>query len=247
MNTKQLTVITVTFNAENCIEKTLRSVIEQTVFDEQIEYIVVDGASKDGTLSIVNRYRQKLSHVISEPDKGIYDAMNKGIRLATAPWICFMNADDTFFDEHTVEKLRLAERPADAILYGDWVFVQAHGEQRIGKPNPFWTNPDKCSGIGFCHQATIAPTAWMQAMPFDTTKYRYCNDYHFMYRCWQMGRRFEYVEQTLCLFEWGDGFSSKPQVAQRIFEENARIAHCLYGYWYWRHRWRTLKKRLFGC
>lgn len=246
MNTKQLTVITVTFNAENCIDKTLRSVIGQTVFDEQIEYIVVDGASKDGTMRIINQYRDKLTHVISEPDKGIYDAMNKGIRLATTPWICFMNADDTFFDEHTVEMLQLKKMSADRILYGDWIAKLAEGKQEYHKPVPFWLNPDKCSGIGLCHQATIVPTTWMKAMPFDCSQYRYCCDFDFLYKCHKQGRSFEYVEHPLCIYEWGTGFSSNPRVSQRIFEENARIAQCKYGYWYWRHRWRRLKKTLFS-
>ena len=244
---KQLTVITVTFNAERCVEKTLRSVIGQTVYEEQIEYIIVDGASKDDTVEIVKQFGDKISHIISEPDKGIYDAMNKGIRLATAPWICFMNADDTFYDEHTVEQLHLEDRAKDSILYGSCVFKLQGGRQELRQPIPFWQNPDKCSGIGICHQATITPTAWMKEMPFDTEHYRYCNDYDFMYRCWKMGRRFLDLGQPICLFEWGTGFSSNPAVSQRIFDENVRIAGCRFGYWYWRHQWRTLKKRLFRC
>lgn len=244
---KLLTVITVTYNAEKCIERTMRSVIGQSVFDEQIEYIVVDGASKDGTMQIINQYREQLAQVISEPDHGIYDAMNKGIRMATAPWIWFMNADDSFFDAHTVENLHLKERSADRILYGDWVSRLAENKLVYQKPVPFWQNPDKCSGIGLCHQATVAPTIWMKAMLFDHNKYRYCCDFDFLYQCRKQGRNFEYVEQTLCIYEWGTGFSSNPRVSQRIFEENVRIAECKYGYWYWRHRWRRLKKALFNC
>lgn len=242
---KRLTVITVTFNAESCVEKTLRSVIGQTVFDEQIEYIVVDGASKDGTMRIVNQYREKLAHVVSEPDKGIYDAMNKGIRLASAPWICFMNADDTFYDEATVEHLKLQEKEDNAILYGDalWENSITH-KKEVRKAVPFFENPDKCSGLGICHQATITPTAWMKQMPFDISRFRYCNDYEFFFKQWHdEHHHFCYVGQPLCRFTYGDGWSSSANVSRKIFEENAAISHTRYGYWYWRHLWRIYKRK----
>ena len=96
-------IITVTYNAEATIEVTLRSVQQQTY--RQVEHIIVDGGSKDHTLSIIEKYKDSYLHVISEPDKGLYDAMNKGIRLATGDYLCFLNAGDSFHEVDTLEKI----------------------------------------------------------------------------------------------------------------------------------------------
>ena len=101
--TSKVTVITVCYNAETGIEKTIQSVIGQTY--QNIEYIIIDGGSKDHTLNIVNKYKDRISKVISEPDKGIYDAMNKGILAATGDWINFMNVGDSFFSPDTLSKV----------------------------------------------------------------------------------------------------------------------------------------------
>ena len=96
----KFSVITVTYNAGAVIEDTIQSVITQTY--KNIEYIIVDGASTDKTMSIVNRYRERISVVVSEPDRGLYDAMNKGIRLATGDYLCFLNAGDSFHEDDTL-------------------------------------------------------------------------------------------------------------------------------------------------
>ena len=92
--TPKFSIITVTYNAEKVLEDTILSVISQTY--HHVEYIIVDGASKDGTLSIIDRYRSRITTVVSEPDKGLYDAMNKAISLASGDYLCFLNAGDCF-------------------------------------------------------------------------------------------------------------------------------------------------------
>ena len=92
--TPKFSVITVCYNAEATIEDTIQSVISQTY--HHVEYIIVDGASKDRTMDIVNRYREHIAIIVSERDKGLYDAMNKGIGLATGDYLCFLNAGDSF-------------------------------------------------------------------------------------------------------------------------------------------------------
>ena len=99
----RFSVITVTYNAEKVLEDTIQSVISQTY--HHVEYIIIDGASKDGTMAIVNRYRDRISQVVSEPDKGLYDAMNKGIALATGDYLCFLNAGDSFHEDDTLQKI----------------------------------------------------------------------------------------------------------------------------------------------
>ena len=96
----KFSIITVTYNAGALIEDTIQSVITQTY--KNIEYIIVDGASTDKTMSIVTRYREHIHTVVSEPDHGLYDAMNKGIRLATGDYVCFLNAGDELHEDDTL-------------------------------------------------------------------------------------------------------------------------------------------------
>lgn len=219
----QVSVITVTFNAARSVEKTIRSVISQTVFAEQVQYIVIDGGSSDGTLDIIRRYKDKVSHIVSETDHGIYDAMNKGVKLATAPWVLFMNADDALYDEHTIESLHLEQRQPDHLIYGDHIITHSDGSQMEGKASPFWQNPERIAGVGICHQSIYMPTQWMKEHPFRWRDYRYCADFEALYFWRGKGYRFEYIPRPLCRFEQGEGFSSRPEVQLKLLEENARI------------------------
>ena len=123
----KITIITVSYNAATSIEPTILSVINQTY--PNIEYIVIDGGSNDGTVDIIKKYQNKISYWVSEPDKGIYDAMNKGIRMATGDWINFMNAGDTFFCDTSLNLLFIPEPESDIdIIYGDTEFIYAFGK-----------------------------------------------------------------------------------------------------------------------
>lgn len=97
----KVSVVTVTYNCVDLVESTLRNVLKQTY--PNLEYIVIDGNSTDGTRQVVERYADRLAYCVSEPDNGIYDAMNKGIHAATGEWIIFMNAGDYFLQSTTVE------------------------------------------------------------------------------------------------------------------------------------------------
>jgi len=123
----KISVITITYNAKDFIEATLQNVINQSYLN--IEYVVIDGASNDGTLEIIERYKEKIDILVTEPDKGIYDAMNKGINNATGDYIIFMNAGDEFFDLQTIEKAFTNHNNED-FVYGDTVMVGKNGQER---------------------------------------------------------------------------------------------------------------------
>ena len=106
MNNITFTLITVTYNAEQTLERTLRSVAEQTY--PHLEHILIDGASKDRTLEVARTHGKHLAKVVSEPDRGLYDAMNKGLRLATGDYVCFLNAGDKLHGADTIEKISLS-------------------------------------------------------------------------------------------------------------------------------------------
>ena len=109
----KISIITVCFNAVGVIEKTILSVISQTYND--VEYIIIDGGSTDGTLDIVKKYENYIAYWISEPDSGIYNAMNKGVKYATGLYCNFMNAGDFFINEKVLENIFTSNRNEDLI------------------------------------------------------------------------------------------------------------------------------------
>lgn len=121
----KISIITVVFNGEKTIADCIRSVSGQDFLNK--EYIIIDGASKDGTMSVISRFSDQVQVIRSEPDKGIYDAMNKGIALATGDVIGILNADDVFADERVLSDVAEAlGRSGAQSCYGDLVYVDDH-------------------------------------------------------------------------------------------------------------------------
>jgi len=160
----RVSIITVTYNAEATLERTLKSVAQQTHPD--IEHLIMDGASKDRTVEIARQYPH--ATVVSEPDKGLYDAMNKGLKRATGEYVCFLNAGDKLHQpqtlQHIVEKIA-ASSSKPAVVYGETDIVDADGRflrhRRLQAPEKLtWKSFRK--GMLVCHQSfyalrTIAP------------------------------------------------------------------------------------------
>ena len=114
-----ITVITIVYNGKPYLEETILSIISQTY--DNVEYIIIDGDSSDGTLEIIKKYDNQIDYWISEKDNGIYNAMNKGINLAAGEWICMMNAGDIFYDNHVLENIFLSTINADLIYSDTWM------------------------------------------------------------------------------------------------------------------------------
>lgn len=127
----RVTIITVCYNRKNTIEKAIKSVLEQNYND--IEYIIIDGNSKDGTKDIIESYKDRISQYISEPDKGMYDAINKGLKLATGDVIGLMHSDDEFFDRKAISRIAARFEKETNIdgVYGDGVYVSNDEEERL--------------------------------------------------------------------------------------------------------------------
>ena len=149
----KLSVVTIVFNNVRDIERTLLSVLNQSY--SNIEYVVIDGGSVDGTLEILNKYRPRISTVISEADNGIYDAMNKGLANATGDYVLFMNSGDEIYAPDTVEKIFSTQPDAD-IYYGETEMFDENwkslGQRRHKAPLQF-TWKDFKHGMSISHQA----------------------------------------------------------------------------------------------
>ena len=149
----KLTVITVVYNNARDIERTLLSVLNQTYAN--IEYIVIDGGSTDGTVDLIRIYKDRIAKLISEPDKGIYDAMNKGLAVATGDYVLFMNSGDELYSPQTVANVFATATDAD-IYYGETEMINDKGEslgqRRHKAPERFSWRSFKY-GMNVSHQA----------------------------------------------------------------------------------------------
>lgn len=130
MTQPKITIITATYNNRHTIEETFHSLLNQTY--PNLEYIVIDGASTDGTLEIIDRFRTHIHLLISEKDNGVYEALNKGLKYATGDIIGFLHADDIFYSASTLETVALAFANNDIVaVYGDLLYVDRSNPQKI--------------------------------------------------------------------------------------------------------------------
>lgn len=175
----KLSVITIVYNNVRDIERTMLSVLNQTY--RNIEYIIIDGGSVDGTKDIIYNYKSRLTQFISEPDQGIYDAMNKGLSLATGDYVLFMNSGDEIYSPETVKEVFETESSAD-IYYGETEMFndrwESLGQRRHCAPENFNWKSFKY-GMSISHQAIYVKRSI--AEPFDL-QYKYSADIDWIIR-----------------------------------------------------------------
>ena len=188
-----ISIITVCLNAISTIDATICSVLGQTFSD--VEYIAIDGGSVDGTVNLLDKYQQqnKLKY-ISEPDAGIYDAMNKGIHLATGEWIYFLGSDDVFFDDKVIERIFVRSLKKAEIVYGNVQYLHAG----IIYDGPF--NQEKISIKNICHQALFIKKAVFENIGFFNCRYKISADHEFNIRWMGLNLPFLYVEETVVIY-----------------------------------------------
>jgi glycosyltransferase involved in cell wall biosynthesis len=236
-NTKKLSVITVTYNAEHTLERTLKSVREQTY--PAIEHIIVDGNSNDGTVALIHRYENERLKWISEPDKGLYDAMNKGIKMATGDYLCFLNAGDTFYDTDTVQKIFASsdEGHSPDILYGETAIVDDNGRflhmRRLQAPKNLTWKSFK-HGMVVCHQAFIVKRELVE--PYDLS-YRFSADFDWCIRMMKKAKNI-YNTDLILVNYLNTGMTTANRKASlreryRIMEKHyGKVSTFLYHIWF---------------
>lgn len=164
-----ISIITITYNAEAFLERTIESLVTnlaQLSDKSVVEYLIVDGQSKDKTLDIAAKYQSYITQIVSEPDRGLYDAMNKGLRLAAGHYVWFMNAGDQIHDAQVLSRLLSAMSSNADVYYSDALFVNNDGSEvglrSVVTPHTLPQNlrwQDMALGMKVCHQAFVAKRA----------------------------------------------------------------------------------------
>lgn len=199
-NKPLVSVITVVKNGEKDLEKTIKSVINQTY--SNIEYIIVDGGSTDETLNIIKKYEDKIDYWISEPDKGIYDGMNKGIDMVEGDWIIFMNSGDIFYSKNIVEKVINNIQKDTDLAFGDWIvnypqYGNIKKHRKAGKLNDLW------KGMIFFHQTLFTRTNILKENKFDYYNYKSAADYDFVIKAYYKKYKFQKINQIIAVVTAG--------------------------------------------
>jgi len=196
---RSCSVITVCLNGVLTIEDTVGSVLRQN--HELIEYIVVDGASTDGTQGLVAKYNGGVSKFVSEPDEGIYDAMNKGIRLAEGEFVAFLNADDMYADDRVISDVVAAAEAGDLdAVYGDLLYVRRDDTSRVVR---YWKAGEYLPGAFRLGWVPPHPTFFCRRSVFEKfgafdANYRLAGDFELMLRFLEKHRiRVAYIPRPL--------------------------------------------------
>ena len=209
----KVSVITVCYNSANTIEQTIKSVIAQDYGD--IEYIIIDGGSVDGTLDIINKYKDKINIMISEPDGGTYDAMNKGIRMASGELIGMINSDD-WYGPYTVSAAvrAMTEHPECGVVHGREITVSIGGFTRVRRTKSVM-NKDYLAD--FSHPTFFVRKSVYEKYGMYSSYYRTDGDADFVYRLYFAGVKFYYDDEVLAYFSAGVGASASSLASRDRF------------------------------
>ena len=200
----KITVVTVCRNAADVIKDTVCSVLSQDM--NKLEYIIIDGASTDNTVDIIKSIPgSEQIMIISEGDKGLYDAMNKGVAKATGDYIIFMNAGDVFYDNDVINDV-CASLDAD-IVYGDTVRVWPNGPITEKYSGAYKELRLFLMGRMMCHQSMFTKRSVLLEHPFDLS-YKITADYNFAVKVYKKGYKYKHIDRIVSKFDCLSGVSS---------------------------------------
>lgn len=203
----KVSIITACFNSEKTIEDTIRSVAMQTY--KNIEYIVVDGASTDETLNIINKYGSVITKLISEPDTGVYNAMNKGIQASTGDLLFFLNADDVFINEHVVQQFaEFALNTQTGLILGNIVALDRING-RVFHVTQEYVDKFKLINAFLCHPAMFFKKELFDKYGLYNEKYKIVSDYEWYVKYFvKFEGDFAYLNKPVSIFDMS-GVSSE--------------------------------------
>lgn len=239
LSNQTLSIVTVCYNASRTLEATMQSIVGQT-FDDY-EYIVIDGKSTDGTLSIIQKYGDHVDQLVSEPDHGIFDAMNKALSIAHGKWVYFLNAGDVFAGPDVLLSIPWASLETKTAFYGDMIYVRGTSEEHsVSRPVSFLHESMPAS-----HQAFFVKTEAARTVGFNT-RYKFAADYNMMFQLINKNGddSFAHIPVTIAKYEAAEGFSSR--YPNDVFGEVIAIRSQIKKdwQWYWDYTKYQLKKKI---
>lgn len=224
-----ITIVTVCFNSEDTIEETMKSVLNQTYQDK--EYLIIDGNSTDHTMDIVNRFRgYDCIRIVSEPDDGLYDAMNKSLNIANGNYILFLNSGDVFCDEKVLADI--APYLKEDIVYGNVIRKTYTGDKVEKYPGKNKLLRLLLQGKMVSHQVIFTQTDIMRKYGFDET-YRITADFNFLVRAVRDKCSLRYVDRNVSVMENRDGISARPENLNIMRAEDDRSLRECFPCWYY--------------
>lgn len=191
----KVSVITVVYNSDAIIEDSLKSVIIQNY--NNIEYLIIDGGSTDKTLNIIDNYKSHIQLILSEADDGIYDAMNKALKLASGDFLIFMNAGDTFFSENVIEESVKVITNKNAVYYGDAIYINNQTNEKYWRGGFFDKN--RLSKTNICHQTIFYPLKLYKSHTYNL-RYKLFADWAYNIKLFKK-YHFIYLNQTIAYFD----------------------------------------------
>lgn len=194
----KISIITINYNDAKGLEETILSVINQSY--QNIEYIIIDGGSSDNSLDIIKKYEDKIDSWISESDKGVFDAMNKGIKQCTGDWVNFMNSADSFYDNNVISKMKFDD---SALIYGDTINLPDNKKQPI-----FEMDSLKYGRIMACHQAMFFNLRNYKKEIYYEKGLQLLADYELVNRLWKKKLKITYQPVIVANYLLG-GISSQ--------------------------------------
>lgn len=192
----KISIVTIVLNDKNNIERTIQSVLAQ---DIEFEYVIIDGGSTDDTLDVIEKYKDKINILVSEPDTGIYNAMNKAIDLVNGEWVCFMNSGDMFFDSNVLKKILPNLDDNVDIVYGDQE-VRYISKSKILKADK--NIKDIWKGMVFSHQSCFVKKDILKQYRFNELN-RITADYELFNILYKVNKRFKYIPMIVASVSTG--------------------------------------------
>lgn len=213
---KKLSIITINYNNKAGLLKTIESVTNQTYKD--FEYVIIDGGSTDGSLEVIEQYKEYIDIVVSEPDSGVYHAMNKGIHMSTGEYVNFMNSGDFFYEKETLEKIQGNFSKGVSILYGNSVYFNKNGYKRNETP------PEKITFLffytqGLNHQATFMRKELFEKYFYYNESSKICADWEFfIYAIFIGNESYLHLGEYICYYDFS-GISAAPENLNLYYNE----------------------------
>lgn len=217
----KVSIITINYNDANGLEKTIQSVVSQTFSD--YELVVIDGGSTDKSIDIIKKHGDKINYWVSEKDKGIYDAQNKGVLISKGDYLIFLNSGDSFFNQNVLaEFFEFEKNNKKKVVYGKSNIIDADGTSRILSP------PEKLD-LNFWysntlnHQAIFMHSSMFAKFGNFSTQYKYASDFEHLFKIYvKEPLEFAFLNSVVCNYD-NTGLTSKDEFHKLIIQERIQI------------------------